>query len=81
MVAEDFSFLITNLFPNTVVESMPKKLGSLKRMKRDKTLKVHFQTFNKHGKNRVYIDYIHTQIQVTLICLFVTKHINDFFYP
>ena len=75
-----FSFLITNLFPNTIVEFIPKKLGSLKRTKRDKTLKVTFQTFNKNGKiHGIYTLYMCKFKRNTFIFLFVTQHINEFF--
>ena len=43
---EAFSFLITNIFPNTMINFMPEKLGSLKRK-----IIVLFQTFNKHEKH------------------------------
>ena len=59
-VFEAFSFLITNIFPNTIVESMPMK-GSLKKTIMDKALEVHFQTFSEHGKIQRYI--IQTQIR------------------
>ena len=48
-------FLITNLFPNTIVESMPMKQGSMKKTIMDKSLKVIFQTFNEHGTIQEYI--------------------------
>ena len=44
--AEAFSFLIINLFPNTMINFTPEKRGSLKR-----TILVLFQNFNKHEEH------------------------------